>query len=262
VATTEPEPETLVESSLISHLLELRSRLLRAIVAIAIACVPCMFYANEIFTFVARPLVKALPKGAMLISISLVAPLTTPFKLAMYVGIAAAMPYVLYQIWGFIAPGLYRHEKRFAVPLLVSSVLLFYSGIAVAYFLVFPLMFRFFTATAPAGVQMMTDMTQYLDLVLVLFLAFGLAFEIPVAIVLLVWTGIVRISTLTSNRGYVLIAVFVQALVISPPDVVSLCITALPIYALYEIGILMARILARGKLEERARQEREEAGSG
>ena len=260
--TTEPGTETLSESSLMSHLLELRSRLLRSIVAIGIGCIPCMFYANQLFAFVARPLIKALPKGATLISISLVAPLTTPFKLAMYCGIAIAMPYVLYQIWGFIAPGLYKHEKRFAVPLLVSSVMLFYMGVAVAYFVVFPLMFKFITATAPEGVQMMTDMTQYLDLVLVLFLAFGVAFEIPVAIVLLVYTGVVKLHTLTTNRGYVLIAVFIQALVISPPDVISLCITALPIYALYEIGILMARILTRGKLEARAKAQREADNSG
>lgn len=260
--TTEPGAETLSESSLMSHLLELRSRLLRSVVAIGIGCIPCVLYANQLFAFVARPLIKALPKGATLISISLVAPLTTPFKLAMYCGIAIAMPYVLYQIWGFIAPGLYKHEKRFAVPLLVSSVMLFYMGIAVAYFVVFPLMFKFFTATAPEGVQMMTDMTQYLDLVLVLFLAFGVAFEIPVAIVLLVYTGVVKLHSLTTNRGYVLIAVFVQALVISPPDVVSLCITALPIYALYEVGILMARILTRGKLEARAKAQREAENSG
>jgi sec-independent protein translocase protein TatC len=264
MASTEPErePESLAEGTLISHLLELRSRLIRSLLAVALVAIPCMLYSNELFTFVAEPLMKTLPKGATMISISVMAPLVTPFKLALYVALGVAMPYVLYQIWAFIAPGLYRHEKRFAVPLLVSSVVLFYAGIAFAYFVVFPLMFAFFTATAPNGVQMMTDMTQYLDFVLLLFLAFGLAFEIPVAIVLLVWTGLVKLETLRKNRGYVLIAVFIQAAVITPPDVVSMTAMALPMYALYEIGILMAQVLARAKLEERAREERDgEAGA-
>jgi sec-independent protein translocase protein TatC len=259
MTSTEPgrEPESLAEGTLISHLLELRTRLLHAAVAVGLVAIPCMIYANQLFTFVAQPLIRTLPKGATMISISVVAPLMTPFKLAFYIAFVLAMPYVLYQVWAFIAPGLYRHEKRFALPLLVSSVVLFYAGIAFAFYVVFPLMFAFFTATAPPGVQMMTDMTQYLDFVLMLFLAFGLAFEIPVAIVLLVWTGLVKLETLKKNRGYVLLAVFIQAAVITPPDVISQSAMALPMYALYEIGILMARILARSKLEQRAREERE-----
>ena len=252
------EPGELAEGTLISHLLELRDRLMRAMLAVAICCIPCLTYMNQLFTFIAKPLLKVLPKGATMISISVIAPLMTPFKLALYVALVLAMPYVLYQIWAFVAPGLYRHEKRFALPLLVSSVVLFYAGIAFAYFGVFPLMFVFFTATAPPGVQMMTDMTQYLDFVLVLFLVFGLAFEIPVAIVLLVWTGIVELATLRRNRGYVLLAVFIQCAVIAPADVISLSAMALPMYALYEVGLLMARILARPKLEARARAERED----
>ena len=259
MATPESPGEPLAEGTLVSHLLELRSRLLRALVAVGVVAIPCMIYANDLFAFVAKPLLKVLPKGATMIAISVIGPLMTPFKLAIYLAIMLAMPVVLYQAWAFVAPGLYRHEKRFALPLLVSSVVLFYAGIAFAYFIVFPLMFSFFTATAPPGVQMMTDMTQYLDFVLVLFLAFGLAFEIPVAIVLLVWTGLVKIETLKKNRGYVLIAVFVQAAVITPPDVISQTAMALPMYALYEVGIIMARILAKTKLEERARAEREEA---
>jgi sec-independent protein translocase protein TatC len=254
---SEPEREPLAEATLISHLLELRTRLLRALVAVAIVSVPCMIYANALFSFVAQPLMKTLPKGATMISISVMAPLMTPFKLSLYIALVLAMPYVLYQIWAFIAPGLYRHEKRFALPLLVSSVVLFYAGIAFAYYVVFPLMFAFFTATAPPGVQMMTDMTQYLDFVLVLFLTFGLAFEIPVAIVLLVWTGLVKLETLRKNRGYVLLGVFIQAAVITPPDVISQTMMALPMYALYEVGIVMAAILAKAKLEQRAREDRE-----
>ncbi|MBS0394152.1 MAG: twin-arginine translocase subunit TatC [Proteobacteria bacterium] len=257
MASPEPEREQLAEGTLISHLLELRSRLLRALVVVIVTSIPCMIYANDLFSFIARPLLKVLPKGATMISTSVIAPLITPFKLAFYIALVFAMPYVLYQAWAFVAPGLYRHEKRFALPLLVSSVLLFYAGVSFAYFVVFPLMFTLFTATAPPGVQMMTDMTQYLDFVLVLFLAFGLAFEIPVAIVLLVWTGLVKLETLRRNRGYVLIAVFVQAAVITPPDVLSQTAMALPMYLLYEVGIIMARILAKSKLEQRAREERE-----
>jgi len=262
MASPEPERENLAEGTLISHLLELRTRLLRALMVVIIVSIPCMIYANDLFTFISKPLLRVLPKGATMISTSVIAPLMTPFKLAFYIALVFSMPYVLYQAWAFIAPGLYRHEKRFALPLLISSVILFYAGVAFAYFVVFPVMFAFFTATTPPGVQMMTDMTQYLDFVLVLFLAFGLAFEIPVAIVLLVWTGIVKIETLKRNRGYVLIAVFIQAAVIVPPDVVSQTAMALPMYALYEVGIVMARILAKNKLEERAREERErEAGA-
>jgi sec-independent protein translocase protein TatC len=252
MAAPEPETEPLAEGTLISHLLELRTRLMRALFAVSAVAIPCMIYANDLFAFIARPLLKVLPKGASMISTSVIAPLMTPFKLAFYVALILAMPYVLFQIWAFIAPGLYRHEKRFAVPLLVSSILLFYCGVSFAYFIVFPLMFTFFTATTPPGVQMMADMTQYLDFVLVLFVTFGLAFEIPVAIVLLVWTGLVKLETLKRNRGYVLIAVFVQAAVITPPDVISQTMMALPMYGLYEVGIVMAGILAKKKLAERA----------
>jgi sec-independent protein translocase protein TatC len=252
-------PESMAEGTLISHLLELRTRLLRSVVAVLIVTIPAMVYANDLFGFVARPLLKVLPKGAAMISTSVMAPLTTPFKLAFYVALISAMPYVLYQIWAFIAPGLYRHEKRFAMPLLVSSIVLFYAGITFCYYVVFPIMFAFFTATTPPGVQMMTDMTQYLDFVLVLFLAFGVAFEIPVAIVLLVITGLVKIESLTRNRGYVLIGVFVQAAVITPPDVLSQTVMALPMYALYEIGIVLARILSKRRDADRARRDAENA---
>ena len=259
MAAPEPERERepLAEATLIAHLIELRTRLLRSLVAVGIVAVPCMIYSNQLFTWMARPLLKVMPKGATMIATSVIAPLVAPFKLAFYVALIVAMPYVLHQAWAFIAPGLYRHEKRFALPLLVSSIVLFYAGIAFAYFIVFPLIFTFFTGTTPVGVQMIPDITQYLDTVLLLFLAFGLSFEIPVAIVLLVYTGLVRIETLRKNRGYVLIGVFIQAAVIVPPDVISQTAMALPMYALYEVGIVMASILAKGRLEARAREERE-----
>jgi sec-independent protein translocase protein TatC len=249
------EPEKLVEGTLISHLLELRDRLIRAMIAVAIAFVPCMFYSNQIFTFVATPLKKELPRGTQLIATQVMTPFTTPFKLSLFVALFIAMPYVIYQLWAFVAPGLYRHEKRFAVPLLFSSILLFYVGVIFAYFVVFPVMFAFFSATAPHGVAMMTDIASYLDFVLTMFLAFGAAFEVPVAVVLLVITGVVRLEKLRENRGYVLIGVFIVAALFTPPDAVSQATMAVPMYLLYEGGILMARALTKVKRDAPDNQE-------
>jgi len=244
----EPE-EKLAEGTLISHLLELRDRLIRAIVAVAIAFLPCMYYSNQISTFVATPLKEKLPKGTQLIATTVMSPFTTPFKLSLFVAVFFAMPVVIYQLWAFVAPGLYRHEKRFAVPLLISSILLFYTGVVFAYFFVFPVMFQFFAATTPHGVAMMTDISAYLDFVLTMFLAFGAAFEVPVAVVLLVVTGIVKLEKLQENRGYVLIGIFIIAALLTPPDAVSQCIMAIPMYALYEGGLVMARILSKMRRE-------------
>jgi sec-independent protein translocase protein TatC len=252
------EPEHQAEGTLISHLLELRDRLLRAVIAIVIVSVPCLIYSNELFTLIAEPLLHQLPKGATMIATSVVAPFMAPFKLALVVAVFLAMPYVLYQIWAFVAPGLYRHERRFALPLLISSVILFYVGVVFAYLVVFPVMFAFFTSTTPAGVQMMTDITQYLDFVLVLFFCFGIAFEIPVAIVLLVWTGLVNVEKLTRNRGYVILGIFIIAAILTPPDAVSQTAMAIPMYILYEGGIVMARILLKAKIAERASAAAEE----
>lgn len=241
------DPENLAEGTLISHLLELRDRLIRCVIAVGVAFVPCMTFSNEIFSYVAQPLIEKLPHGNSLIATGVMSPFTTPFKLSFFVALLAAMPFILYQLWAFVAPGLYRHEKRFAVPLLASSIVLFYVGVTFAYFFVFPVMFQFFIATAPKGVAMMTDINNYLDFVLRMFFAFGVAFEVPVAVVLLVITGIVSIDKLKSNRGYVLIGVFIIAALITPPDAVSQCVMAIPMYALYEGGILMARILSRSR---------------
>ena len=240
-----PEPEELAEGTLISHLLELRERLIRALVAIGLLFVPCALYANELFSWAAQPLLKMLPKGSSLIATGVAAPFTTPFKLAFFVALFAAMPYVLYQVWAFVAPGLYRHEKRFALPLLVSSIVLFYTGMTFAYFAVFPAIFHFFAATTPKGVAMMTDISQYLDFVLVMFFAFGAAFEVPVAVVLLVVMNLVTVQKLRAIRGYVLLGVFIVAAFITPPDAVSQSIMAVPMYLLYETGVIMARILVR-----------------
>jgi sec-independent protein translocase protein TatC len=246
------EAEPLAEGTLISHLLELRSRLMRAFLAVLIVLLPCAYYANTLFEFLERPLQAKLPKGASLIATSITAPFTTPFKLAFITALIIAMPYVLYQLWAFVAPGLYRREKRFAMPLLASSVVLFYCGVAFAYWVVFPIMFQFFISTTPRGVLMMTDISQYMDFVLVMALSFGVAFEVPVAVVLLVITGMISVEKLTAARGYVLIGIFVVAAILTPPDAISQTIMAVPMYLLYEGGIIFARILARKSQQDQA----------
>src|SRR5215472_9403075 len=231
----EPE-EKLAEGTLISHLLELRDRLINALLGIGLAFIPCMFRSNDIFSFISQPLLEKLPKGASLIATGVMTPFTTPFKLSFFIAAFVAMPWVIYQLWAFVAPGLYRHEKRFAVPLLVSAIVLFYVGVVFAYFFVFPVMFQFFAASTPHGVAMMTDISAYLDFVLTMFLAFGAAFEVPVAVVLLVVTGIVKLEKLKQNRGYVLIGIFIVAAFLTPPDAISQSIMAVPMYLLYEGG--------------------------
>ena len=251
----EQDRELLAEGTLISHLVELRQRLVKCVVAVAIVFAPCAWFANDLFTVIATPLIKKLPTGSTMISTSLISPFMAPLKLSLFVALFIAMPYVLYQVWAFVAPGLYKREKRFAVPLVVSSIVLFYAGVAFAYFVVFPLMFAFLTTTAPVGVQVAPDITNYLDLVLLLFFAFGVAFETPVATVLLAATGMVRIETMTKNRGYVVLGIFVIAAFLTPPDALSQTAMAIPMWLLYEIGIVMSRILLRDKLAQQRAEE-------
>jgi len=245
----ERSAETAAEGSLVSHLMELRNRLLKAIAAVLVIFVALTPFADSIFTLVADPLMRQLPAGTSMIATQVAAPFLTPFKLTLVVAIALAMPVVLYQTWAFVAPGLYSQERRFALPLLASSVLLFYLGIAFAYFVVFPLMFGFFTATAPEGVTVMTDITSYLGFVLALFFAFGLAFEVPVATVLLVWAGLVTPAALARHRAYVLLGAFVVGMMLTPPDVISQTLLALPVYLLYEVGIVLSRLAVPGHRE-------------
>jgi sec-independent protein translocase protein TatC len=252
------ESEKLAEGTLISHLLELRNRLIRALIVVGIVFVPCGYYSNTIFEFVSKPLLAKLPADSHLIATAVTSTFITPFKLSFFVALFIAIPYVLYQVWAFVAPGLYKHEKRFALPLVLSSILLFYVGMAFAYTFVFPVMFQFFALAAPKGVQMMTDINNYLDFTLTMFLAFGVAFEVPVVVVLLVITGMVSLEKLRRSRGYVLIGIFVVAALLTPPDAVSQSIMAIPMYLLYEGGILMARLLSRMRRES---QEREEANA-
>lgn len=253
--SAEGEREPLAEGTLISHLIELRQRLLKAVVAVFLCFIPCAIFSDKLFTLVALPLIKKMPEGTSMIATSLISPFMAPLKLALFVGLFIAMPYVLFQVWAFAAPGLYKREKRFAIPLMVSSILLFYAGVAFAYFVVFPLMFSFLTTTAPTGVQVMTDITNYLDFVLLLFFAFGIAFEMPVATVLLAATGLVRVETMAKNRGYVLLGIFVIAAFLTPPDALSQTAMAVPMWLLYEVGIILSRILLRERLAQQRREE-------
>jgi sec-independent protein translocase protein TatC len=243
--------EKLAEGTLISHLLELRSRLVRAVTVVLILVLPAAYFRNDIFDALARPLIKQLPKGASLITTGVMTPFTTPFKLSIYVALFLAMPYVLYQIWAFVAPGLYRKEKRFAVPLLVSSIVLFYTGMAFAYQFVFPVLFKFFAGATPTGVQMMPDITSYMDWAMTMFLSFGVAFEVPVAVVLLALTGIISVEKLTKARGYVIIGIFVVAAILTPPDPISQTLMAVPMWLLYELGLIMARVMVSKPEDEK-----------
>ena len=241
---TEPldEPgDKLGEGTLLSHLVELRSRLLKVAVAVILVFVGLLPFARRIFEFVSEPLRDVLPGGQM-IATAVASPLLAPFKLTFYVALFIAMPVVLYQTWAFVAPGLYKKERRFAIPLLASSILLFYSGIAFAYFVVFPLIFGFMTAIAPEGVEVMTDVTAYLDFIMMLVLAFGLAFEVPIAAVLIVWTGLTTVEKLAKARPYVFLGAFIVGMFLTPPDVISQTLLAVPVYLLYELGIIMARL--------------------
>lgn len=229
--------------SLVAHLTELRDRLLRAILAVLVAFVLLFPFANQIYSFVSRPLRALLPPGTSMIATEVASPFLTPFKLTLFTALFVAVPYVLYQVWSFIAPGMYRHEKRFAIPLLVSSVGLFYAGAAFAYFVVFPLIFAFFTSVAPDDIAIMTDINRYLDFVLKLFLAFGIAFEIPIAAVLLIWAGITTAEDLAKKRPYIIVGCFVFGMLLTPPDVISQSLLAIPMWLLFEAGVFFGRAL-------------------
>jgi len=256
----EADDENLAEGTLLSHLIELRSRLLRAAVAVLVLFVCLVPFSQTIFTLVAEPLMQQLPEGAEMIATQVASPFLTPFKLTLFVALFFAMPVVLYQIWRFVAPGLYKKEKRFAFPLLVSSILLFYAGIAFAYYVVFPLMFRFFAGVTPEGVTMMTDISAYLDFILALFFAFGLAFEVPIATVMLVWSGLVKTATLRGARAYVFLGAFIIGMFLTPPDAISQTLLAVPIYILYESGLVLCRVLGVERPEADETEENSIAG--
>ena len=237
-------PENDQPMPLVSHLTELRTRLLRCVAVIFLVFAGLFSFAQQIYTLVSAPLREYLPEGATMIATDVASPFLTPFKLTMMVSLFLAVPIILHQVWGFIAPGLYKHEKRIAIPLLVSSIFLFYAGMAFAYFLVFPLVFKFFASATPVGVTMATDIASYLDFV-TLFFAFGVAFEIPVAVVLLVWIGVVDVKYLRKIRPYVIIGCFVVGMILTPPDIFSQTLLAVPMWLLFEVGILFGALIRK-----------------
>ena len=230
---------------LVQHLIELRDRLLRMILAVLLIFCGLFYFANDIYTFVAAPLQKFLPPNASMIATDVTSPFFTPFKLTLFTAVVVAIPYLLYQLWDFIAPALYKHEKRFAFPLLCSSVALFYGGMAFAYFIVFPLVFGFFTSVGPEGVTVMTDISLYLNFVLKLFFAFGLAFQIPVATVLMIAMGLTTTSSLTSKRPYIVVGCFVIGMLLTPPDIISQSLLAIPMWLLFETGVLVGKLVEK-----------------
>lgn len=249
MSTVADNEEELAEGTLLSHLVELRSRLVKIAAAVLVLFVALLPFANRIFNLVAQPLIDVLP-GQQMIATDVASPLLTPFKLTFFVALFIAMPVVLYQVWAFVAPGLYLREKRFAFPLLASSIALFYSGLAFAYYVVFPLIFGFFTSITPPGVEMMTDISSYLDFIIKIVMAFGIAFEVPVATVLIVWTGLTTPEKLGKARPYVFLVCFVVGMLLTPPDVISQTLLAVPVYILYEAGLLMSRLFVKKRRGE------------
>jgi sec-independent protein translocase protein TatC len=231
------------ELSFLEHLVELRSRLLKASLAVLLILVALLPFARKLYATLAAPLTAVLPEGSSMIAIDVASPFLTPFKLALLLALILAIPIVLYQLWAFVAPALYREEKRLARPLLYTSVVLFYVGCAFAYFVVFPLVFGFFTSVAPEGVTVMTDISKYLDFVITLFLAFGITFEVPIATIVLVATGVTTVEKLSTYRPYILVGAFALGMLLTPPDVISQTLLALPMWVLFEIGLLMCRVL-------------------
>jgi len=244
------------EQPFLSHLIELRDRLMRILIVVSLIFVVLFYFANDLYSIIAHPLLKYLPNGKML-AIDVITPIFTPMKLALMMSFYAGIPYILHQLWAFVAPGLYQHEKRLAMPLLVSSVLLFYAGMAFAYFLVFPMMFRFLAHYIPAGVEMATDISHYLDFVLKMFFAFGVSFEIPVATFLLIWTGVTSPKKLSRMRPYIIVIAFTLGMLLTPPDVISQVMLAIPMWLLFESGIFFAKIALKKRIEERERDEAE-----
>lgn len=232
---------------LITHLIELRNRILKAIASIMIIFISIVWFSSQIYEFVSAPLISRLPQGGSMIATDVASPFFTPLKLTLVVAVFLAVPLVLYQVWAFVAPGLYKHERRLIAPLLFSSSLLFYCGVAFAYYVVFPLIFSFFTAISLGGVQFATDISSYLDFVLSLFMAFGVAFEVPVAIILLCWTGATDAKTLSEKRPYVVVIAFIVGMLLTPPDMVSQTLLAVPMCILFEIGLFFSRFYTRPK---------------
>lgn len=247
---TDKQSAEFAEQPFITHLIELRGRLLRIVLAVVVIFLGLVPFANTLFSLIAGPLTAILPEGSSMIAIEVASPFLIPFKLTLVLALFLAMPYVLYQVWAFIAPGLYKHERRLVMPLMASSTFLFYAGAAFAYFVVFPLVFAFFTGTTPEGVSVMTDISRYLDFVLTLFFAFGVAFEVPIVVIVLVWTGMVTQAGLREKRPYVIVGAFVVGMILTPPDVISQTLLAVPVWLLFELGVFFSGWFVRGKAED------------
>ena len=226
-----------------AHLIEFRDRMLRAIASVALVFIGLFSFSNELYLYVSEPLRQYLPESSTMIATDVTSPFLTPFKLTLVLSLFAAMPYVLYQVWAFVAPGLYKREKKIVIPLFCSSVILFYAGMAFAYYVVFPLVFMFFTSVGPEGISIMTDIRSYLDFVLKLFFAFGISFEIPIAVIILSWMGAVDPENLAKKRPYVFILCFVFGMLLTPPDILSQTLLAIPMWLLFEIGIMFGRLV-------------------
>jgi sec-independent protein translocase protein TatC len=247
------------EMPFLSHLIELRDRLLRSVLAVLVLFL-CLFpFANPLFEFLADPLLRHLPEGGTMLATEVASPFLTPLKLTLVLAIFASIPYLLYHLWAFIAPGLYRHEKNLLVPLMFSSIALFYLGMIFAYYIVFPLVFGFFASVVPEGVEMATDIARYLDFVLKMFFAFGIAFEVPVLTVLIISTGMTSADALASKRPYIIVGTFVIAMLLTPPDMFSQILLAVPMWLLFELGLFMARFIQRQKAEREAEEAAAEA---
>lgn len=246
------------EQPFMAHLIELRDRVLRIVILVIAIFVVLFFFANDLYHLVAQPLLEQLPDGSTMIATGVAAPFLTPFKLSLVASIFIAIPYIFYQFWSFVAPGLYKHEKRLALPLMASSVILFYGGIVFSFYVVFPLMFAFFTATTPEGVAMMTDISQYLDFILKMFFAFGLAFEVPIVTIVLTLTGVTNADKLAEKRPYVIVGSFVIGMLLTPPDIISQTLLAIPVWLLFELGIIFSRIIGNRKTREEEEEEEDE----
>ncbi|RUR34988.1 twin-arginine translocase subunit TatC [Vreelandella andesensis] len=243
------------QAPLIEHLIELRSRLMKAVVVILVVFLGLYSFANDIYSFVAEPLMALLPEGSQMIATEVASPFLAPFKLTLVVAVFIAVPFVLHQAWAFVAPGLYDNEKALAIPILVSSIALFYAGAAFAYYVVFPLLFEFFTQTGPEDIAIMTDINQYLNFVLKLFFAFGVAFEIPIATFLLILSGAATVESLSKKRPYIILGCFVVGMLLTPPDIISQSLLAVPMYLLYEVGLLFGRLVRRKEKADDAEEQ-------
>jgi len=248
--------------SLMSHLVELRDRVLRMVISVLVIFMGLFYWANDIYVYLAEPLTRHLPEGSNMIAIDVASPFLTPFKLVLMLSVFLAMPVILHQCWSFVAPGLYANEKRIAGPLLISSILLFYAGVAFAYYIVFPLVFGFFTRVGPEMVSISTDIGRYLDFVLALFFGFGLAFEVPIATIILVAIGLTTPKKLGEKRPFVIVGAFIMGMLLTPPDIISQVLLALPIWVLFEAGLIASRIIFKDrKLDEDDDEDLEEDGT-